>query len=52
MQQTPQTIGITAFALLQMCCRCVALVAETVAETVADMLDLLQKLLQVVALSI
>ena len=33
--KTPQSIGITAFALLQNCCRCVALVAKTVAEIVA-----------------
>lgn len=52
MQQTSQSLGITGFALLQMCCKYVALVAETVVKAVADILHLLQKLLQVVASSI
>lgn len=45
MQQTSQSLGITGFALLQMCCKCVALVADVVADTVADTFHLLQKLL-------
>ena len=44
--KTPQSIGITGFALLQMCCRCVAVVADRVADRVADKFHLLQMLLQ------
>ena len=48
--KTLQNIGIIAFLLLQNCCRCVALVADVVADVVADTFHLLQKLLHLLHL--